>query len=281
MANLKETTHQRVDATSKKDVNDPMAGMEKERISQLKGLDLLRFLLALSVTVFHYINFFTLSSCNDVKHCFPSYAYLHAMYTYGSHYAVPTFWLVSGIIFMKVYNEQVSGGRISLKQYALNRLSRLYPLHLVTLIIVAMLQNIFHYIYKRYFVFLNNTSRAFTENLLFIHTWQSSSTLSFNGPSWSVSAEILVYFVFFLLSFGQLFNSWPTTIAVWLASLYSANMNLIFASSYTNRCCALFFHGLSSHETSGHLKKQVFENVLHYIADYTVKARDYQPFESC
>lgn len=252
MLTFQEATIQLVDTV-------PTADRKKDRTIELKGLDFLRFVLALNVTVFHYVHFFTFFSCKDMQQCFPSYTYLHVMYAHGSHHVVSTFWLVSGIVFMKVYNERISNGEITLKDYALNRMSRLYPLHFVTLLLVAILQNSFHHIYKRYFTYTNNTCQTFIENLLFIQSWRSSFTFSFNGPSWSVSTEILIYFMFFLLSFNQLFKNLPMTIAVWILSLYTAKMNLIFANSLTNRCCEFFLTGCLAMKLVDTFKKKVFK----------------------
>ena len=243
MSTVEATTLQLVDTTSENEVIVSKAPSEKDQILELKGLSFLRFLLASSVIVYHYIHFFQFFPCVNTEKCFPSYTYLQYIFLHGSRHAVPTFWLVSGATFMKVYNGQISKGRITITEYALNRVSRLYPLHLVTLIVVAIQEHIFYYIYQKYFIYLI-TKETFIENLMFIQSWKSSISFSFNGPAWSVSTEIMVYFLFFLLSLGQLFNTLPTSIVVWLFFLYSAKINLIFANVHTNRCCAFFFTGV-------------------------------------
>jgi hypothetical protein len=66
----------------------------------------------------------------------------------------------------------------------------LYPLHIVTLIIVAPLQYIYLQTHGQYFIFSESASSFIAQ--LFASSWFNWRTASFNGPIWSISVEILV-----------------------------------------------------------------------------------------
>jgi peptidoglycan/LPS O-acetylase OafA/YrhL len=86
---------------------------------------------------------------------------------------------------------------LSFGRFAMLRFSRLYPLHLATLLIVLALQWLYSARYGQTFVYLFNDAAHFVMNLFFANWWGFQSGESFNGPSWSVSAEVLIYIVFF------------------------------------------------------------------------------------
>jgi peptidoglycan/LPS O-acetylase OafA/YrhL len=88
--------------------------------------------------------------------------------------------------------------RSSIAEFALLRLSRLYPLHFATLILVAFLQFAYMYSHGQFFLY-RNTPEAFVTNLVFGSNWFPWQTTTFNGPIWSVSVEIVVYFGFFFV----------------------------------------------------------------------------------
>ena len=50
------------------------------------------------------------------------------------------------------------------------------------------------------FVYVFNDFSHFVMNVLFANYWGFQSGESFNGPSWSVSAEVLIYIVFFAVA---------------------------------------------------------------------------------
>ena len=79
------------------------------------------------------------------------------------------------------------------------RFSRLYPLHLATLVAVAILQSLYFRMHGCFFVYQNNDIRHFLLQLLMASKWGFESGDSFNGPIWSISVEVLVYVVFFLM----------------------------------------------------------------------------------
>ncbi len=73
-----------------------------------------------------------------------------------------------------------------------------YPLHLLTLGIVAVIQAVALYVNGEWLIFGNNDAYHFLLNLLFVSGWWQSTSMSFNAVIWSVSAEILAYALFWM-----------------------------------------------------------------------------------
>jgi peptidoglycan/LPS O-acetylase OafA/YrhL len=80
------------------------------------------------------------------------------------------------------------------------RFSRLYPLHLATLVAVAVLQLLYQHQHGAPFIYRHNDQHHFVLHLLMANGWEAPNVYSFNGPTWSVSLEVFVYFAFFLLT---------------------------------------------------------------------------------
>ena len=165
---------------------------------KLMGLEALRFTAAFAVLVWHYHHFYytgtTLSGF--VIEDQPFYSVLAPFYIDG-RWGVHVFWCVSGFIFAWKYMAPLGAGEIPLLRFAILRISRLYPLHCLTLAAVAILQAAYFRDHGAFFNFPENDLKHFVLNLFFASYWGFQDGFSFNGPSWSVSAEIPVYFVFF------------------------------------------------------------------------------------
>jgi peptidoglycan/LPS O-acetylase OafA/YrhL len=167
--------------------------------NKLLGLEGLRFLATLSVLIWHYQHFaFKGDTPVDLtKAELPFYDLLFPFYEAGE-YGVWIFWCISGFIFFWKYRDAISDRSVSAWTFFVFRLSRLYPLHFVTLLVVALLQPIYFALNQTYFVYQNNDIPHFLAQLLMASDWTSVRSESFNGPIWSVSVEILVYAAFFL-----------------------------------------------------------------------------------
>lgn len=102
-------------------------------------IDLFRGIAALVVVTFHYCNFYVapggLHATIGYPGAMPLYGVLWPIYKYGA-FAVQFFWLISGFVFADVY----VGRRHSTRQFVTSRIARLYPLHFLTLIVVAFLK---------------------------------------------------------------------------------------------------------------------------------------------
>lgn len=191
--------------------------------SKLLGLELVRFACAMTVLIFHFKHFaltpgLTANRGIDMPLAVP----LSLFYTYGS-YGVQVFWCISGFIFYWKYADALAARHIGPKRFFWLRFSRLYPLHFVTLLVVAGLQPIYTALAGQPFNYADNSASRFVAQLLIADQWGASRALSFNAPIWSVSAEVLVYLAFFLLirAFGK--SPWVIigAIAASLLSMWS------------------------------------------------------------
>lgn len=170
----------------------------------LHGLELLRFLSAVGVVFWHYQHFFiragTEPPAGFSRAEQPLYPMLSFLYEYG-HLSVSLFWLISGYIFFWKYHRAVHAGAVGGWAFFVMRFSRLYPLHVATLIAVALLQIAFRASHDGAdFAFQPNDWPHFALHLAFASNWGFESGLTFNGPIWSVSREVVIYAVFFAVS---------------------------------------------------------------------------------
>jgi peptidoglycan/LPS O-acetylase OafA/YrhL len=188
------------------------APTNKRSTNKLLGLEALRFLATFSVLIWHYQHFaFVADKPVDLTRSdLPFYGLLFPFYESGTC-GVWTFWCISGFIFFWKYREAISDRSVSGWHFFVFRLSRLYPLHFMTLLLVALLQPIYSAVNGYFFVYQENDIPHFLLQLLMASEWRLAVRGdSFNGPIWSVSVEVLVYAFFFLtLRFGTrspLFN---------------------------------------------------------------------------
>jgi peptidoglycan/LPS O-acetylase OafA/YrhL len=111
--------------------------------------------------------------------------------------AVDFFWAISGLVFYQRYAKLIGDRQIGAGTFALRRFARLYPLHIATLFAVAALQWAYVRSHGQFFIFDDNSPRAFAMQLLMASNWFSWQHGGFNGPIWSVSVEVLTYVCFF------------------------------------------------------------------------------------
>jgi peptidoglycan/LPS O-acetylase OafA/YrhL len=166
----------------------------------LLGLELLRFACAISVLVWHYSHFYLIGEAHVGFELTqqPLYFLLKPFYEAGL-LGVQAFWSLSGFIFFWKYAQPVSRGQVSIRHFAVLRFSRLYPLHLLTLLIVAALAAWYRSRQGADYVFQFNDWSHFVLQLFMASEWAGRSEWSFNGPIWSISIEVLVYGLFYLL----------------------------------------------------------------------------------
>ncbi|WP_315738978.1 MULTISPECIES: acyltransferase [unclassified Bradyrhizobium] len=166
---------------------------------KLLGLELLRFLATISVLLWHYPHFAYIADApvDLVRSELPFYNVLFPFYDLGE-YGVVIFWCISGFIFFWKYGAIIPDGTVDGWTFFVNRLSRLYPLHLATLLLVAGLQALYVAQHGFFFVYQSNDLAHFVAQLFMASDWLPPTGVSFNGPIWSVSIEVLAYAVFFL-----------------------------------------------------------------------------------
>ena len=170
------------------------------------SLDVLRGAAALCVVFWHWQHFFrpfnTMGAPFVIDHQ-PFFGAFQMFYRHGDA-AVQLFFCLSGFIFFWLYSKPVADRVVSFRSFAVLRLSRLYPLHFVTLVFVAIGQRLYVDMTSTPFVYPFNDTYHFLLNVLFVPAWGFEKGPSFNSPVWSVSVEVLVYVMFFV--FCRIFN---------------------------------------------------------------------------
>ena len=172
-------------------------------MKRLHSLDALRGIAALSVVLWHWQHFWAISGTWQVGwrvQSEPFYWGLKLFYDAGWA-AVDLFFALSGYIFFWLYSEAIAARTVGPGRFAVLRFSRLYPLHFVTLVAVAVMQIAFHNATGGYFIYDVNDWQHFLSGLVMAQQWLPPTLeQTFNGPAWSVSIEILLYIVFFALA---------------------------------------------------------------------------------
>jgi len=172
--------------------------MQSSGHSKLANLDVLRSIAAFNVVLFHYPQFFQISpgvQADDFQlQTMPLYALFPWGYQFGA-WMVHFFWMLSGFIFYRIYADRRS---VSARSFFAHRVARLYPLHIITLLVVAVLQWLSQWQLQRFLIVGNNDAWHFFLNLFMASSWGLEQGYSFNGPIWSVSVEVLVYALFFV-----------------------------------------------------------------------------------
>lgn len=166
---------------------------------RLYALDVVRGVAALAVVFWHWQHFFiggrqSRSWAIDQQ---PLFGYFSFVYQHG-WLAVEVFFVLSGFVFYWLYAAAVAERRVSSPAFFVARFSRLYPLHFVTLLLVAGGQWLFQRLAGSSFVYPANDTYHFVLHVLFVPAWGFEQNASFNMPVWSVSVEVFLYAVFFL-----------------------------------------------------------------------------------
>ncbi len=196
----------------------PSTDTMSARGERLYGLDVLRGIAAYAVLVFHYPHLLSLTHGQHTTDELPWFVGLGVIYRYG-WLAVDLFFCLSGFVFFWLYARPIADGRQTSLDFAVRRFSRVYPLHIILLIFVALGQLIFFGVKHSWFVYQNNGFLAFLENISLTNGWPPVNAESFNGPSWSLSVEIFLYMLFYVLARARLISALPGAAAMIAAGL--------------------------------------------------------------
>lgn len=167
------------------------------RDESLVHIDGLRGLAALAVALFyHYVHFldpFQPSALTIADAPGAGLPVIGWLYVQGWR-AVDLFFVLSGLVFHKVYAAEIAERRIGFADFAARRVARIYPAHLAGLAAVAAIMALTGPLG----VTAPGSLPAFLGNLLLVN---DGST--YNQPAWSLTVEMLLYGLFFLaMRFG-------------------------------------------------------------------------------
>jgi peptidoglycan/LPS O-acetylase OafA/YrhL len=152
---------------------------------RFESLDALRGLAAITVALFHSAFY------ADTPSPFVRHAYL----------LVDFFFAISGFVIAHAYLDRIRGGRVGYAEFLVLRIGRIYPLHLFVLLLWVP------FILAKYLAFASgiggrdpleiNTAAQFLFQLLLLNSALGADEAVWNYPSWSISAELACYLVFF------------------------------------------------------------------------------------
>jgi peptidoglycan/LPS O-acetylase OafA/YrhL len=122
---------------------------------------------------------------------------------------VDLFFVISGFVIYHNYGDKIKSW-IEAKKFLTRRLKRLYPLHFYTLMVVLLLEvvklltiNILPY---SKIPFTGNSFEIFFTNLFLLNSTPLFQDFTWNGQSWSISAEMICYILFVFVSLYLLKN---------------------------------------------------------------------------
>ena len=219
-------------------------GAERPRYTHV---DLLRGLAAIAVLFFHYRMFYPDGNVLGPQTFHPErqplFRLLWPLYEQGN-LAVQLFWALSGFVFMATYSSDER--TINPARFVVWRFSRLYPLHIATLIYVAGIQAVSFRSTGSYSVVPINDIYHFGLQLLMASNWGFETGNSFNAPIWSVSVEVLIYMTFVMFMGSGRTGVVPTAVMIGLFALLSA----LFTNPVAT-CGFMFFLGVMTFHASG------------------------------
>lgn len=158
----------------------------------LKPLNALRGIGSVIIAYFFHYNHFVESSRHPLYFLFPD------LCNYG-WVMVELFFLLSGITFMSFFSDNIRSGKIDGKTFAIKRFSKLWPVHFVTLCMTAAIQCLRSIIGMEQFKFIANDLYDFILSALFMQEFNLSNGASYNWPAWTLSVNIICYFLFFFI----------------------------------------------------------------------------------
>jgi peptidoglycan/LPS O-acetylase OafA/YrhL len=200
---------------------------DRRNVVRFYLLDALRGAASLSVVIWHYQGFFP--SEIFTPEIQPLYTVLKPFYLYGFH-AVELFFVLSGFVFFSQYLQKIQLRHVTPLRFFVLRFSRLYPLHFVTLLFVAALLLVSQKIEGPSIGYPCNDAYHFVLNLLLISHWGLQKCFSFNGPTWSVSVEVLLYVLFFVFAVVVPRTAWLRMMSVVLAAIIGISVMRTFPS---------------------------------------------------
>lgn len=151
----------------------------------IKPLTSLRFVFALMVFS-HHIGFVLAGEYDSLK-------WLYTNIFFEGFIGVNFFFILSGFVLAYNYQEKFVANRISKRNFFVARIARIYPLHLLTLLLAVPL-----YLKKIWFGNKLYWLIRFVANVALVQSYIpiKSVYLSFNRPAWSISDELFFYLLF-------------------------------------------------------------------------------------
>ena len=157
-------------------------------LTRYRAIDGFRFIAALGIVLHHYTRY----SDNDIWKGLFAKNYLF----------VDLFFVISGFVIMLAYGKGLKT-LDDFMSFLQNRLARIYPLHLLMfLAFLAIDAAAWAGLYHPHEVHIYDPAEI-AANLFLVQAWGATQRLSFNYPSWSISAEWMLYILFPAVAFAM------------------------------------------------------------------------------
>lgn len=174
-------------------MNRPNPAANRQRM--LDALTGLRAFAAAWVVLYHFRA--------DIKALAPTADWLWPLLDSG-YAGVDVFFVLSGFIIAYTYLDRLShpnAGQAG--RFLWYRLARLYPVHLFTLAIFAVIVTPGSFRDAGLSqVVANITTDEFLRQLLMVHAWGTNGNIAWNYPAWSISSEWFAYLLFPFVALG-------------------------------------------------------------------------------
>ncbi|MDR2420949.1 MAG: acyltransferase family protein [Oscillospiraceae bacterium] len=182
---------------------ETLAASADVRFPETRALDALRAFGAITLAfIFHHLYyvgdneaFFT-----AVPPVFPFAQLFKAIRVYGE-YIVDLMYCVSGFTICLAYKAKIADGTIRAKNFAVRRAARLYPLHLLTLILTGLMTlaavisdspALSTQVHDA-----SDTIASFVRSVFLAQDIWTRRSSAFNDPSWTLSFYLIVYIIFY------------------------------------------------------------------------------------
>ena len=209
-------------------------------------LDLLRFMACIMVIFWHYQHFFYIRPGVRVSGFQPAeqpFFNLFTLFYKSGYFGVQIFWVLSGFVFFALFARKIGEKKLPSLQFVMDRFSRLYPLHLLSLIAVALLTLLLTCTIGSAGIYPHNDWYHFILNLFFVPYILPNKGWSFNAPVWSVSLELLAYILFYLYARFLKVGLIKTVCIVLIFALLNPYPATLPFAKFVNQCCFFFFSG--------------------------------------
>lgn len=243
----------------------------------IKNLEGLRGIAAVIVVIFH----------------FKVGSHLNNSFTDNGYWMVDFFFVLSGFVIFLSYNDRLDNF-LALVQFSKRRFLRLYPLHLVMLVVFLVFE-IAKYVAEMSFdlkssnpPFSENNWVSFAANFFLIQNWVLDR-LTYNYPSWSISAEFFTYLIFaatfVIVKSSKVFIPLIFFYIIWSAfTLIGGDSATSLLGNGPTRCIFGFFIGVFIflfHDATINLKldNSIFAGILICLAVFLISRNDVLPYK--
>lgn len=147
-------------------------------MKQINQLTFTRFIAAMTIVIYHF----------GIERDIPAFPFdkveiLHKIFK-GGNLGVSYFYVLSG--FIMCYNYYQDSGSLDKKKFWIARFSRIYPMHIVALLLMFLVYS---------FIEQKVTLKSSILQLTLLQSWSFDYRHSFNWPAWSLSVEGFFYAV--------------------------------------------------------------------------------------